>query len=167
MNKGVFFAIQAALLYQDAAAQISSGEMMHHLVSNQEQVMNPAVLVEHEHVSHGVHPVAGYYELEDFMDGHPEFPLEMYIPLYYDSFKTHHGWEYADLLQQCMHEGHTHDRAHEVYWPAHMNEMDENFSLSSFGSSLSKFGQQAGSQMSKWGQQAGSQMSKWGQQAWQ
>ena len=68
------------------------------------------------------------------MDYYPEFPFEMYIPLYYDSFKDTHGWDYYDLLQRAIYEGHTHDEHHEVFWQGHSNELDENFSMSSLTS---------------------------------
>jgi hypothetical protein len=84
-------------------------------------------------------PVAGYWELLDEMHLNPEFPFEMYIPLYYDGFKENYGWDYAELLQQAIYEGHSHMEAHEIYWPHHdSNEMEENFSMSSLTSMASK-----------------------------
>ena len=160
MNKGLFLAIQAALLHDAVlAGPTSSGEAMHHMMNpieyghySDHHAVHPVHLIEEDNatVVHTTHPVHGYYELEHYMDIHPEFPLEMYIPLYYDTFKAHYGWEYADLIQQCIYEGHTHDREHEIYWPAHVNEIDENFSLAGLGSAFGKFGQAAksfGSQM--------------------
>jgi len=108
------------------------------------------------------------------MDHHPEFPLEMYIPLYYDSFKMHHGWDYADLLSQTIHEGQTHSREHEIFWPGHhdFNDIEENISFGGLSSMASKFGGMAskmaptmgkiGSSMGKIGSSMGSAMSSMG-----
>lgn len=143
---------------------------MHHRVSQAEYELLAPHGLAHENPhgvdhlnSHGfshdtVVPIAGYWELLDEMDLNPEFPFEMYIPLYYDSFKDTHGWSYADLLEQTIYEGHTHDRSVEVYWPMHMNAMDENFSFSSLGSMFKGAGQAA----SKFGKQAASAAGKYG-----
>ena len=98
MNPKLFVAIQAAFCFNEAVAQASSGEMMHHRVSQAEYELLAPHGLAHENPhgvdhlnSHGfshdtVVPIAGYWELLDEMDLNPEFPFEMYIPLYYDSF---------------------------------------------------------------------------------
>ena len=114
MNSKLFVAIQAALCYNEAVAQSSSGEMMHHRMNLKEYehlsphdiaYENPhEVLHQNTHeVSHAnIVPLAGYWELLDSMDHYQEFPFEMYIPLYYDSFKDTHGYDYADLIESTI-----------------------------------------------------------------
>ena len=97
-----------------------------------------------------VQPVRGYYELLEEIKEHPEFPIQMYIPLYYDVFKVHHGWEYAELLQATIFEGQSHDETHEIWWYQHPNEAEED----GIGSALSK----AGSSMARGFSKAGSAM---------
>ena len=160
--------------------------MMHHRITQAEyehMVHGPHV-AHATYAGHGSHsnteahhtyavPVAGYWELLEDMEHSPEFPFEMYIPIYYDAFKDSHGWSYADLIQQTIYEGHSHDEAHEIWWDVHPNDMEENFSmgsLTSMGSKMMQGASQMGKTMGQWGQKmqpAFQSLSKGAQQMWQ